>query len=215
MTKSSPKRAPKAQPKTWWVSDTHFFHRNIIKYSKRPFAPDHEFESGQISDASVAAMNEAMVERWNARVAPRDTVWHLGDFALSSNQDAVADLAQRLNGEINLIIGNHDPAWVRKLPRWRSVQPYKEIRSQGRFIVMSHYAMRVWNKSHYGSIMLDGHSHGTLPGCNQSLDVGVDDWDYAPVSLDEILARLKTLQPYTGFSDPDGEHGVAKYANSR
>ena len=30
-------------------------------------------------------------------------------------------------------------------------------------IVLCHYAMRVWQKSHYGAWMLYGHSHGTLP----------------------------------------------------
>jgi calcineurin-like phosphoesterase family protein len=63
--------------------------------------------------------------------------------------------------------------------------------------------MRVWNKSHYGSIMLHGHSHGSLPGTNQSLDVGVDCWDYTPVTLEQIKRRLKSLPPFS----PVDHHG--------
>ena len=47
-----------------------------------------------------------------------------------------------------------------------SISHYKEVKfgkGKGDFICLSHYAMRVWNKSHHGSIMLHGHSHGTLP----------------------------------------------------
>lgn len=55
--------------------------------------------------------------------------------------------------------------------------------------------MRVWNGSHHGSIMLYGHSHGNLPGNNQSTDVGVDCWDYSPCSLDQVVERLSLSGP--------------------
>ena len=52
------------------------------------------------------------------------------------------------------------------------------------------------NKSHHGSLMLYGHSHGSLPGTDQSLDVGVDCWDLAPTNLEKIMARMRTLPRY-------------------
>jgi calcineurin-like phosphoesterase family protein len=51
----------------------------------------------------------------------------------------------------------------------------------------------VWNASHHGALHFYGHSHGNLPGDSQSLDVGVDCWDFRPASLAEIRARLATL----------------------
>lgn len=74
---------------------------------------------------------------------------------------------------------------------------------------LSHYAHRVWNKSHKGSIMLYGHSHGTLDemkpefanptwiGDNyfiknyKTMDVGVDTNNLYPYHMDEILEIMK------------------------
>lgn len=71
-----------------------------------------------------------------------------------------------------------------------------ELMLDGHHIVLCHYGMRLWNRSHWGSLSLFGHSHGRLPGNSQSLDVGVDAWDYRPVTLPEILERMQTLPPF-------------------
>lgn len=167
---------------TFYTSDTHFFHRNIIRYSNRPFA-------------SVEEMNEEMVRRWNARVQPRDIVYHLGDVSFG-RIEPTRNLLDRLNGIIHLCPGNHDPRELQRLDRWESVEHYREIYDSNRKVILLHYGMRVWNKSHHGSLHLYGHSHGSLPGNNQSLDVGVDCWDYRPVTLKEIMERMAGLPPY-------------------
>lgn len=166
----------------WYTSDTHFDHTKVIEYSNRPFN-------------SVEEMNETMIAEWNARVQPNHDVYHNGDFAFSKNPD---QFLCRLNGRKHLIIGNHDAEKTINSHLWESVQPYLEVNDNKVKIILCHYAMRVWNKSHYGSIMLYGHSHGSLPGNSQSLDIGVDCWDYRPVSLEEIQARLRTLPRYKG-----------------
>ena len=150
----------------YFVSDTHFYHKNIIQYSKRPFS-------------SVEEMNQKMIDNWNAIVKPTDTVWHLGDFAFC-NYLLFAKLLSDLNGEKNVILGNHDKTIEENVTRLtssgllKSVQHYKELKYNSQFIVLLHYGMRVWNKSHHGSIMLYGHSHGSLPPWGKSVDVGVD-----------------------------------------
>jgi calcineurin-like phosphoesterase family protein len=68
-----------------------------------------------------------------------------------------------------------------------------EVKVDGIRIVMLHYSMRVWPASHYGALHFYGHSHGNLLGDRQSLDVGVDCWDFRPVRLEEIQQRLLTL----------------------
>jgi calcineurin-like phosphoesterase family protein len=55
---------------------------------------------------------------------------------------------------------------------------------------LSHYAHRVWPHSWHGDLHLYGHSHGSLPGTPTSEDVGVDCWDWGPVTLDRILDRM-------------------------
>jgi calcineurin-like phosphoesterase family protein len=166
---------------TLFTSDTHFSHANIIRYCNRPFTDaDH--------------MDTVMVDRWNEVVKQGDTVWHLGDFSMR-NSEIATRIRQRLNGKINLIWGNHDSNQVRNLPIWASSQPYAEINLDGSKLVLLHYAMKVWNRSHHGAIHLYGHSHNMLPADSGSCDVGVDAWDFRPVTLAQIKARLAKAPP--------------------
>ena len=165
----------------WFTSDTHFGHANIIGYSQRPFA-------------SIEEMDAVLICNWNARVGPQDEVWHLGDFTFRSEK--AADLyLKRLNGRKHLVWGNHDSEKLRQLDAWASSQPYAELALDGRKIVLLHYGLRVWNKSHRGALHFYGHSHGSLPGDRQSCDVGVDNpaCFYAPWRLEEIERHLAIL----------------------
>jgi calcineurin-like phosphoesterase family protein len=65
----------------------------------------------------------------------------------------------------------------------------------GQDIFLSHYAHRVWNRAHYGVIHLYGHSHSSLPDMNKSGDAGVDNWNFFPVSYDQIKDRFKNVEP--------------------
>ena len=160
----------------YFTADTHFGHQNIIHHCNRPFP-------------TVEQMDEALISRWNAIVGPHDEVWHLGDFTIRNGTPAQA-YRERLNGEIHLVYGNHDKTTVKNLRCWKSHQAYAEIEIEDVSIVLCHYAMRVWRKSHHGSLMLYGHSHGNLPPHGNSLDVGVDCWNFEPITLSQILERL-------------------------
>lgn len=180
-----------------FCSDTHFHHKNVIRYSSRPFS-------------SVEEMNEALINNWNKVVNPGDTVYHLGDFALCSLTQLEKILA-RLNGEIHIITGNHDKVILQNQAgliatnRLKSVQQYLEFKYNNYHIVLFHYGCRVWHWSYRGSILLYGHSHGRLPPYGRSMDVGVDSkvitQEYRPVSIEEVLKFIEK-QPF-GFSDDD------------
>ncbi len=159
----------------WFTADTHFGHDNIIRFCSRPFAAADDMDRG-------------LIARWNERVSENDEVWHLGDFCWKDPRPYLP----KLNGRKHLVTGNHEPM-ARTAVGWASVQPYKELSLGGDLLVLFHYGLRVWNRSHHGAIHLYGHSHGRLPGDSQCCDVGVDCWDLRPVSLDEIKTRLATL----------------------
>jgi calcineurin-like phosphoesterase family protein len=165
----------------WLTADNHFCHRNILVHCSRAFT-------------SVEEMDETMVRRWNEVVGQDDEVWHLGDFSLGRSE-VVAKFLARLNGRVHLIWGNHDSEQVRRMPQWASSQPYAEIKVDNTYLVLFHYAMRTWNRIGRGAIHLYGHSHNKLPGDSQSLDVGVDAWDFRPVSLAQIKRRLAKSVP--------------------
>lgn len=168
-----------------FLSDTHFNHLRVINYSARPYS-------------SVEEMNEALIQNWNKMASPNDTVYHLGDFSFMKPQDS-SKLIKRLRGKIHLILGNHDKD-INKIVNdvgnscFASIQHYKEVKINNLLFVLFHYGQRVWNKSHYGSIHLYGHSHGKLPPYGKSVDVGVDckeiTSEYRPVHLDEIISYM-------------------------
>lgn len=176
-------------PKIWFTADTHFTHANVIKYCSRPFANADE-------------MDAAMIEAWNAVVARNDIIFHLGDFAVSRDPRTVRRIFSQLNGSKHLCPGNHDSAATLKL-RWAKRDHIQFKTVDGVQVVMSHYAMRVWPGQHHGAINLYGHSHGNLPATRNALDVGVDCWGFAPVSIDDIRLRLaETAEP--AIEEPRG-----------
>ena len=182
-------------PETFFTSDTHFGHANVIKHSTRPFA-------------SIEDMDEALIVNWNAWVAPKDTVYHLGDFAW---RDALK-YRDRLNGNIALIVGNHEAAAEKIKHRFLWVKDVHMVKVGDTRIWCSHYSHEVWPKSHHGAWHLYGHSHNSLPARDyaQSLDVGVDataarlagfvqgapflglPQDYRPMSYEEVAAVIAT-----------------------
>lgn len=186
----------------WFISDTHWGHANIIKYSQRPFS-------------NVEEMNEKMLTEWNSRVRPGDRVYHNGDMAFMPHHQLKTYL-RRLNGTVEMVLGNHDKSIIQHRAalllqrKIISIAHYNELKLPGLpMIVLSHYGQRVWNKSHHGSIHLYGHSHGTLPPHGLSVDVGVDGKEitdeYRPIHLDEVLAymsrRQKVLVDHHGQKD--------------
>jgi calcineurin-like phosphoesterase family protein len=136
-------------------------------------------------------MDEALVERWNELVGPGDTVWHLGDFAVRVGEARATTLLSRLHGAKHLIAGNNDSPRVRALPGWASVQDYAELTLAGRRFVLCHYPLRAWNGQSQGTVDLHGHSHGRLKPLPRQVDVGVDAWDYRPISVEAILAKVR------------------------
>jgi calcineurin-like phosphoesterase family protein len=144
----------------WFTADLHFNHTNVIKYANRPFR-------NAAGEPDVQMMNEALIERCNALVKPEDVLYILGDLALGPHPESIS-LVKRLNGKKHWVFGNHDKS-LRKNPAmlalFESAQDFTEIKitipKSSQSITLCHYAMKVWNKSHYGAWQLYGHSHGS------------------------------------------------------
>jgi calcineurin-like phosphoesterase family protein len=163
----------------FFTSDTHLGHYNIIRYCNRPFQ-------------SAEEMDEVIVSNWNKVVNSSDTVYHLGDFAFRDPKL----YRERLNGHIVLIRGNHDFKRLNKsnFSLFESVHDLLSIKIENMSIMLCHYAMRVWDKSHFNCWHLYGHSHGTLSEYGKSYDVGVDSNCYTPISFEQLKA-IMTKKP--------------------
>ena len=166
---------------SFFASDWHLGHSNIIKYDKRPFK-------------SIEEMNETIITNHNKVVTYEDDWYFLGDFAFNKDKKIVEEWMNRIIGNKFFIRGNHDHSDTRKL--YAKYGTYlgeqAEIQIEGQSIVLNHYAMRVWNKSHRGAWHLYGHSHHSLPEEPNSLsfDVGCNGWNYEPLSFERVKEKM-------------------------
>lgn len=187
---------------TWYTADNHFGHANIIALCDRPFR-------------DVDEMNGAMIERWNAVVAPTDDVWVLGDFSLTPK---VLWPVRRLNGRKTLVAGNHDACWQRHRRYRKAVDLYREAgfagvvasgivnvhRLPGGIVVrMAHLPYHGdsqaedryadWRPADDGLPLLCGHVHDKWKTREKMINVGVDVRDFTPVSEHEIVDEVRNF----------------------
>jgi len=166
--------------KVFFTADLHVGSKNIIGYCNRPYT-------------SVEEMDEALITNWNSTVRTKDIIFILGDVIWGTQN--YSTVMSKLNGQKHLILGNHDNKQVYKKLMIdgviQSMNQVKGITIDNNYIWMSHYCHRTWNGSHRGSFHLFGHSHSTLKTTNRSMDVGVDNCNYKPISYDEVYELLK------------------------
>ena len=208
---------------TYFTSDTHFGHKNIIKYSNRPFK---DFEH----------MDWEIVNRWNETVGDTDVVYHLGDTALG-NSDRWDEIFKSLNGYKILVVGNHDRIFAGEKPRQREKwdEKYHEwfdevadnLKNIGLGVAVDGIGHEVYvNLSHFpydgdshgadryseyrledrGSVLVHGHTHaefdkhGNAARVSYSkagtlqIHVGMDAWDYRVVPESEVLRLIREAQ---------------------
>ena len=158
----------------FYTADTHFGHENIIKHCNRYAVCQ-----------TAQEMDDMLVERWNSVVGPKDTIMHLGDVIFGSPV-----VLKRLNGKKYLILGNHDRK-PQDLAKFFTVIPRDIVVDKERKLVMSHYPIHDWPHKFHGWFHIHGHSHGTKIYDPLAVDVGVDCWDYYPVTYDQIMERIK------------------------
>lgn len=139
-------------------------------------------------------MNETLIDNWNKVIKDKDIVYHLGDFSLKSNP---RDILERLKGKKTLVLGNHDSN-IKKygVEDLLNIQQYISLKIKDISIILFHFPIEYWDKRHYGSIHLHGHSHGNIDSINKSIkryDVGVDanNHNFYPITFDEVYEKLK------------------------
>lgn len=173
--------------------------------------------SDEEADERVARMDEAMISRWNAVVGPRDKVEILGDFAMGRR--GLIEVVPRLNGRLRLRSGNHDQFHKDNMQLFEEVSAYKVFSEFLCSHIPVHpseikrWKANVHGHLHDGRVMRTNPAylawayppprHG--PGPSRRLKdrpaaevidpdylcVSAEHTDYTPISMDEVLERLR------------------------
>lgn len=160
------------------VSDTHFGHANICKYSGRPWS-------------NVADMNAAMVDLWNQHVPDDAVVLHCGDFQMGLLNEETAAQFSRLKGTRKILVaGNHDQMLIkRNLAGLVFHEVYDNVRFRvgGDEFYAQHYPCEEWRETYH----LHGHQHERGPSVKNRLNVNMDAVRvYMPLSFEEVMERM-------------------------
>lgn len=203
---------------TWFTSDPHFFHRNVIEYCNRPYRDAN-------GEPDVPHMNEDIIKLHNELVQPDDTVYCLGDFSFAVRP--VELYSERLNGKKKLVPGNHDPChpcnkhsrtperqanMIAKYEAhgWEVLPIHSQLNLEGCALVnLCHlpYKGDSTDERHQrhrmdddGRVLICGHVHQHwktkfTPKGTLMVNVGVDVWDMKPVSEEKLKELiLNTLR---------------------
>jgi len=154
-------------------------------------------------------MNEALIENWNKTVGVEDTVYVLGDFAMG-DRSKVPEFLSRLNGDITLIYGNHDPKktlehfknWVDRLVLRMYDGVYVELvhnpsHATGEYqYVFCGHVHESWSVKDIGETILGdftrdhAQKYGSFPAKAKFINVGVDVNNYAPKTFEELIKKI-------------------------
>lgn len=182
---------------TFLISDLHLSHKGIVQFLRPDGTKERPWDN-------IEDMNEAIIKNWNDAVRPKDTIYNLGDVVI--NRSALPILA-RLNGIKILVKGNHDVFRVEEYTPY-----FKDIRGSATLngLLLTHIpvhpdSLERWGRNvhghlHSGRVLLEA-VEGTP--MNESrvrridpryLCVSVEHTNYTPITLDEVMKRLKEQQ---------------------
>ena len=192
--------------KIFLTSDLHIGHKNVLRFCHRPFLDEKD-------------MTKDLVANWNSVVGENDIVFDLGDMFWWNSRHEVKKVVTKLNGTIFKIQGNHDPdcehlfslcppekviqcgdiaiVWVTGLYEGQT-HPFE--------FIVSHFPLATWPHWGKGVPSFFGHIHSgplcdnmvDIPGKDLFLkqhqyDVGVDNNNYTPISLEEACNKAQLV----------------------
>jgi len=184
---------------TFFISDIHFDHKNILHLCNRPFKDlDH--------------MTETIIQNWQGIVTDNDTVFVVGDFAFQYQN--VPKYLSRLPGNKILIAGNHDKCakelWAHSPGKYvdfylragfSAVLTHTMLTIANHQVMLSHFPYKGDPQERYhdkrledrGHYLIRGHQHNKAPFYNgaRQFNVSVEVTNYKPVSI-EVMEDIIT-----------------------
>lgn len=177
----------------FFISDHHFFHRNILTFTDDAGEPVRPWDPDQLEE-----MHEFMIDQHNSVVTPQDHVWFGGDIAMGRfNSSDLNKILYRMNGHKRLLVGNHDSiknivshSAFGKIELWRMFPKddfvYTHVPIYLGCAEKEHSERR--GKYHFN---VHGHVHGNTLDDLRYINVSVEEINYRPLELLEIKQIIK------------------------
>ena len=162
----------------WVWSDLHFYHKNVINYSKSPFIND-------------IVMNTTLVNNFNSVVGKDDISLWIGDIGFGSDKD-INYLLDQCNGYKLLVVGNHDlnKGKLRHL-NFNEIHLVYNIQYLGQDLMCSHYPVEAVPDNY---INVHGHIHANNSDVSyhkelsdKHRNVNCEFHNYTPIRLSSII----------------------------
>lgn len=174
---------------TWFTSDSHFNHSNIIRYCERPFK-------------DIEEMNQVLMDNIAKDISNGDTIYYLGDLSWDREwAEKFFDVVSKCN--VIFIKGNHDNGIENVLNKRcknrvfhiRFVNMKESDKSNGQPLILCHYPLRSWpgmyKDNNPSRINVHGHSHAKLsPLMYNQIDVGVDGNNFRMYSYEQLMKKI-------------------------
>ena len=171
---------------TWLISDTHFYHENILNFKTSAGVALRTFND-------IHHMNEMMVLNWNAVVGYEDKVYHLGDVAMASFT-RTKEIFDRLNGRKILIKGNHDNF---KLVQYQQI--FHDVRAYNILdgILLAHIPIHPDSLGRWKG-QVHGHLHSNNVPDKRYFNVSVEQINYTPINFNMVKKYFDKLHSKEG-----------------
>ncbi len=156
------------------TSDWHLNHEAILDLASRPFP-------------RMKHMEKTILRHYKEVVRKDDTVYFVGDIFFHKNKPKIESTLRNLPGTKILILGNHE-----------KLDPF-EYQDLGFYQVATWLKVEEFTLIHDPAIagclvkelFICGHVHNLFKRCDNAVNVGVDVWDFKPVTIEQVTNEFK------------------------
>lgn len=168
---------------TYFIADTHIGFGSRRSVSMRGFGTNWERHEQEVLNGIKRVIDKHKV------------LYILGDVGSADDYDHLKwFLGQIPTRRIYLVVGNHDnEKFFQKLKEEHVIIDYSlmyNVKYNKIYFTLCHYPIFEWDHFYSNAIHLYGHTHNNLELGWKSMDVGIDNIGYTPISIEEVVRQL-------------------------
>lgn len=166
---------------SFFISDFHFSHDNIINFERTQFKTIEDHDKYLVS----------CIIKWSEQIPKGSTLYVLGDFG-STNYLWTIDILKKAGIKCVFMYGNHDSLSDYDKFKMYFDEVYKYPIYLSQKLVISHIPVAVFDDT----INVHGHLHGSVLNKDNYITCSINDVNYKPVSLKNINNNFSKLPKY-------------------